>query len=31
MQSNYKEALIQIIDFLEKLEENQGIKYYLRN
>jgi len=29
MQSNYKDALTQIINFLEKLEEDQGIKYYL--
>ena len=29
MESNYKEALKQIIDFLENLEENQGIKYFL--
>jgi len=29
MQSNYKDAFIQIIDFLETLEKNQDIKYYL--
>jgi len=29
MESNYKEALKQIIDFLENLEENQGVKYFL--
>lgn len=29
MQSNYKDALLQIINFLEELEENQGINYHL--
>ncbi|MBD3339628.1 MAG: hypothetical protein GF353_10995 [Candidatus Lokiarchaeota archaeon] len=29
MQSNYKDALYQIISFLERLEKEKGIKYYL--
>lgn len=29
MEVNYKEAFIQLIDFLEKIERENGIKYYL--
>lgn len=29
MEENYKNAFIQLINFLEKLEKNKGIKYYL--
>jgi len=29
MESTYKQAFLQIIDFLEGLEENKGVKYYL--
>ena len=29
MESTYKQAFLQLIDFLETLEENKGLKYYL--
>ena len=29
MENTYKQAFLQIIDFLEGLEENKGVKYYL--
>lgn len=29
MESTYKKALLQVIDFLERLEKDKGVKYYL--
>lgn len=29
MESTYKKAFLQVIDFLERLEKNKGVKYYL--